>query len=69
MPGLILVSSRATPEWKKRDVRIAGIEPMVPGVGALAKVNDVDFSTSLARLGVVSRGRAPVLRPPKLVWS
>ena len=49
------LSSSAMPEWKNFDVRIAGIDAIVPADGALQKANDVDRFTNSASRGVVSR--------------
>jgi hypothetical protein len=54
-------SSRAIPEWKYFEVRIAGIEAIVPADGALANANDTDRRTSSASRGVVSRFFGPSL--------
>ena len=58
-PSAGTVSSSAIPEWKYFDVKIAGIEAIVPADGALVNANDTDCLTSAARWGVVLRCRGP----------
>ena len=53
------LSSSAMPEWKYRDVRIAGIDAIVPADGACANEKLVERAASSASRGVVSRFLGP----------
>jgi hypothetical protein len=55
VPGGRGLSSSAIPEWKYFEVRIAGIDAIVPADGALANANDTERLTSSASRGVVLR--------------
>ena len=59
VPGGRGLSSSAIPEWKYFEVRIAGIDAMVPADGALVNANDTDCLASAASRGVVSRCLGP----------
>ena len=64
-------SSSAMPEWKNFDVRIAGIDAIVPADGATVNENDVDRCVdaivSAARTGKIGEGKIFVTNVERVV--